>query len=221
MTAGGLFFRNTVQTGSPALFLFGSRTTWDNQINFDAQFAQDFGNSGVYKFRCSPDSGHPTFVTRDGANEIALISQGDITSSPLGGTVNLNGLNGLFLGTVSGSITLSDKFTFTKANGGSFKEIELYARGGSVDFGSLMNLKDANLLLSAQQNVNVDSTASILANTTILTALGNATIDGNITSHFGQVYAGGILTVNGSVNSDSFFGLAIRLRSMEVFPAET
>ncbi len=206
MTANGLFFKNAAQTGSASLFLFGSQSAFDNQLNFDAQFAQDFANSGVYKFSALQIQDNPSFITRDGANEIALISQGDITSSPIGGTVNLNGLNGLFLGTVNGSISLSDKFTFTKVDGGSFNEIELYARGGSVDFGSLMNLKDGSLLLSAQQNVTVDGTASILANSAILNALGNATIDGNITSHFGQVYAGGILTVNGSVNSDNFFG---------------
>ncbi len=206
VTQNGLFFISAAKSGSPSLFLFGSQSSFDNKLNFDAQFNADFPNSGVYKFSALQIQDNPTFTTKDGANSVALISQGNITSSPVGGTVNLNGLAELFLGTVSGSIDLNDKFTFTKVDGGAFKEIELYARNGDVNFGSFMNLKDASLLLEAEHDVNVASSASILANSAILTALGNATINGNITSKFGQIYAGGALTINSAVSADNFYG---------------
>ena len=76
-----------------------------------------------------------------------------------------------------------------------------------MNFGSYMNLKDASITLAAEQNVTVDSTASILANSaTLSTSLGATTINGTINSHFAQIYAGTLLTVNGSIAADSIFG---------------
>ncbi len=206
VTDAGSFFRSVAANGSPSAFLFGATSAFDNQVNFDNQFASDFSNTGVYRFSALQIEGNPTFVTRDGANRIGLIAQTDITSSSLGGNVNLSGLDSLFLGTVSGSISLSDRFSFTKADGSAFKLIQLYARNGSVNFGSSMNLKDANLSLYAQQNVTIDSTASILANSAILTGLGATTINGSLSAHFAQVYAGTNLVVNGSIAAETIYG---------------
>ena len=75
-----------------------------------------------------------------------------------------------------------------------------------MDFGALMDLKDGSLNLAAEQNVNVASTAAIKGDSVILNGLGNTTVDGSITSHFGQVYAGSALTVNGNLKSDNFYG---------------
>ncbi len=106
VTDAGMFFKNVATNGSPSRFLFGTNSLFDNRMNFDNQFAADFSNAGVYSFSSLQIEGNPTFITRQGADKIALISATDITSSPLGGTVNLNGLDSLFLGTASGSISL-------------------------------------------------------------------------------------------------------------------
>ncbi len=68
-----------------------------------------------------------------------------------------------------------------------------------------MNLKDASISLVAEQNATVDATASILAKDAILTALGNATINGSIVSKFAQLYAGQTLAVNGSITADNIY----------------
>lgn len=189
------------------MFLFGPITSFDNQLDLDNQYNRDFANSGVYKFSNGLQiQGNPSFITKAGANKIALISQSDITSDPLGGVVNLNGLDSLFMGTVNGSINLANGFTFTKADGGSFKFIELYARNGSADFGAFMNLKDANLTLEAEKDVMIESTSAILANNVVLSALGNTTINGAVVSKFAQVYSGANLTVNGSIAADNIYG---------------
>ena len=134
VTDNGLFFQSTAKTGSASMFLFGTTSLFDNQLNFYTTSTDNdnsFSNSGVYKFSALQMEGNPSILTKAGSNKVTLISQTDITSSPLGGTVNFSGLNSLFLGTVSGSISLSDKFTFTKLEGDTFKLIQLYARVGA------------------------------------------------------------------------------------------
>ena len=189
--------------------MFGSTSAFDNKMNFDSQYAGAFGNSGAYKFSALQLQGNPTFITSSGANKAALISLTNVTSSPLGGTVNLNGIDSLFIGTVNGSISLSDKFTFTNVDGSPFKLIQLYARNGTVNFGSVMDLRGGKLNLAAEQNINLLSTASMKGDSAILNALGNATIDGSINTHFGQVYAGSNLIRQGNCLTDE--GLSVRV----------
>ena len=206
VTDAGAFFRDVATNGSPSGFLFASTTLFDNQLNFDARFAADYANTGVFRFTALELEGNPSFITRSGANKIALISATNITSSTLGGTVNLRGLDSLFLGTGNGSITLSDRFTFTKADGDAFKTLTLYARGGDVNFGASMNLKDASLAITAERDINVQSPASIRAENALFTSQRNVVIDGAVTAKFAQVYAGGELRVNGAISADTIYG---------------
>ena len=58
-------------------------------------------------------TGNPTIsIANGGPTNLALVSVGDITSGPPGGTFTFSGLDGLFLGTQDGSITLTSDLAF-------------------------------------------------------------------------------------------------------------
>lgn len=205
VTIDSLFFKSNTTSGSASQFLFGTTSLFDGQMNLDQHYQDKFSNSGVYKFHDLEIDGNPIFLTKDGANRVAWISETDINSSSTPGQVTLDGVKRLFLGTVNGSINLTDKVAFAKTDGTAFNYLELYARNGDVNFGAPVTLKDAELDITAEHNVAITPTAVIWTKVASVTGLGNVAMDGSITSEFTQLYAGAALNITGSVTGKHFF----------------
>ncbi len=132
----GKIYSGPTLDGSASAYLFTSTSAFDQLLGFDAHF-QDVNllPLAVFKFAGLELDGNPTISTANGgANNLALISVGDITSGPTGGVLTFSGLNSLLLATENGSITLSDNLSFS-----GIPSLALYARGT----GSNLNLNSA------------------------------------------------------------------------------
>jgi len=158
--------------GNPAMFLYGSESAFDDTL-FGPGDSSSKNIFAVFKFSNLQLSGVPGILTTGGAPNLALISEGPITTSLPGGAFNLDVLNGFFMSTVNGSITMGPEFsftstvTFTPSPTSNDPGMQLYARGPTSDvvFGSTVNFADRDFELDAEHDVVVSSQITALSST--------------------------------------------------------
>ncbi len=166
------------------------------------------------KFLALNLTGNPTIsIANGGPTNLALISVGDITSGPPGGTITFSGLDALFLGTQDGSITLTSDLAFQ-----GIPAIGIYARGpdstltfdstvagtayfaleseGSILLNNELSVTETNVS-GSQLNVSLQSGGDFTASNGLTINLDNS--EGGVlnSSTDVQLTTGGNLTANG------------------------
>ena len=174
VTDSGGLYRSAAQDGLMTNYLFGSTSAFDlTQFNKNGGPNSDGSPAfpaglATFKFSNLKIIGVPTFLTAGGSLEVALVSEGTITSGAPGGVFNLDSLDILALATVNGSITLGPELSFTSTRTfipgpNSNPELFVYARGATSDvvFGSNVNFADRRLELTAERNVQISSQITV------------------------------------------------------------
>jgi len=209
----GTIFRNSSQDGALADYQFGSTSSFDQSFGYGTTYVPPAAGIANFKFSNLVITGQPTLTINGGPAEVALISVGTITSAAPGGTFNLDAFDGLFLGTVNGSITLGPELSFTSSRTGASADnydgngyekglyLEVYARGATSDvvFGSDVNFTgNRGLRLEAEHNVEVSST--IAADLVSVAAGNNFVLDSTaqITANRFKIYEATDVSVYGN-----------------------
>ena len=173
----GTSYRNSALDGPLADYQFGSTSSFDQSIQYGTFFPTPAAGIANFKFSNLIISGPPSLTINGGPAEIALISVGGIASAAPGGTFNLDAFDGLFLGTVNGSIKLGPELSFTSSGNGNAPDtfdftsgsyskglyLELYARGPASDvvFGSNVTFTgNRGLRLEAEHNIEISGSVS-------------------------------------------------------------
>ena len=114
ITSQGKIYRGPAKDGPPADYLYGSTSAFDLGSGFTEMLADPTNLPlAVFKFNSLQLRGNPSIVVPPGgARKLALVSIGDLTSAPPGGTLTFAGINTL-LTTQNGSITLTPDITFS------------------------------------------------------------------------------------------------------------
>src|SRR5438046_8155075 len=131
VTDYGKIYRGTTDDGTFSQWAFGSTSAFDTALNIDTEFFADPAHVPipVFKFQDLALIGNPTVDTSNGGvTNLGLIGVDGITSGPPGGTLTFTGLDGLYLGTVNGSINLSSDISFQ-----GLGVLAMYARGSGSD----------------------------------------------------------------------------------------
>ncbi len=168
VTDYGKIYRSPTLDGPASAWLFGSTSSFDTQIGFDAFFTDPSNVPfAAFKFLSLLLTGNPTIsIANGGATELALVSVGDITSGPPGGTLTFSGIDDLLLATQNGSITLTSDLTFQDIG-----FLAVYARGAgsNLTFDSAVSgtsrfflASEGNIL--ATNSLTVSQTNNGLAN---------------------------------------------------------
>ncbi len=176
VTDFGTLYRGTALDGFPTEFLFGEAPTAFDQLVFNGP--QNNLPIAVFKFANLELAGNPTVIVPSGATtNLALVSVGDITSGPSGGTLTFAGITRLSFITGNGSINLGPEISFS-----GIDHLEFYARGA-----------DSNLTLASP--ISGGSVVHLFSE-------GNTNVNGNIsvTDDF-ESLSGGHFTVNGATIS--------------------
>ncbi len=113
VTTSGVIYKDFPTNGSPSGFLFGATSAFDNQLNFDNSYLQQFGTNAVFTFDSLTLAGGITFATDGGPNDITLVGNNGITNGA--GTVNLGGIQNVLFATKAGSIVLDSGLTFASS----------------------------------------------------------------------------------------------------------
>jgi FecR protein len=182
----GKIYRGPTLDGSISTFLFTATSAFDNFLQFDARFqVVDLLPLAVFKFSSLQLTGNPTILlTNGGATNLALISVGDITSGPPGGTLTFAGLDSLIIATQNGSITLTSDLAFE-----DIPSLGFYARGA----GSNLTLDSA---ISGTTNLFLGAEGSIIANNSLSLVQTNTGVDLGL---FTVVFAGENFTLGNSL----------------------
>ena len=148
----GKIYRGPAQDGPASAYFFGSTSAFDTQIDVDRAFSNTESRLplAVFKFAGLELTGNPTISTASGGTKnLALISVGDITSGPPGGTITFSGLDLLFLATQNGSITLTSDLAFQ-----DIPFLAIYARGSgsNLTFDSSVS-GTTNFFLGSEGNI--------------------------------------------------------------------
>lgn len=128
ITSVGKFYRGGALDGAPGDYMFGSSSAFDANSGFSEQFVQSINLPlAVFKFTNLQLTGNATItIPPGGATKLALISIGDLTSAPPGGTLTFTGLDTLALFTQNGSINLTAGISFS-----NIPFLVFYARGAT------------------------------------------------------------------------------------------
>jgi hypothetical protein len=217
----GLTYKDSNTNGSPAVFLFGAVSDFDNRFGFDSFYLQDFKPSAVFNFEALQLGGGITFHV-DTINNITLIGANGITGIP-GSTIDLSGVNDILFATATGDITLNSGLSFnTTTNKPNL--LAFYARGGSFTSGSTFTLPSSSIQVAAENNALFTPTASVTAANLDVTGLqtvqfdgsadvnsvfqlngGDVELGGSVTTTRAYIY-GSSATINGTVNSQNLTG---------------
>ncbi len=163
--------------------------------------------------------GNPTIVIAEGApNNLALISVGDITSGPPGGTLTFSSLNFLFLVTQDGSITLTPDLAFQ-----DIPQLGVYARGADSNliFDSSVSgteilglLSEGNIQVTDSLTVSQTNVGGLTEGLTISLVAGQGITVGNsliLSTDASGVAEGGTITLvsGGDMSIGGLFGLTV------------
>ena len=221
VTDYGKIYRSPSLDGPASAWLFGSTSSFDTQIGFDNFFNNPSNVPfAAFKFASLRLTGNPTIsLANDGAKELALISVGDITSAPPGGTFTFSGIEALLLATQNGSITLTSDLTFQ-----DIPFLAVYARGAESNLtfdaavsgtsrfflASEGNILATNSLTVSQTNNGLTNGVSDILNIS-LNAGGDIAIGGDLslTTEASGVTKGGDIDVTSL--SDTTIGGAFNL----------
>ncbi len=215
VTDYGKIYRGPTQDGPVSAWLFTATSPFDTEIGIDSFFSDPNNlQLAALKFLALSLTGNPTITIGDGgATKLALVSVGDITSGPPGGTLTFSGLDLLLLATQNGSITLTSDLAFQ-----NIQRCSIYARGaestltfdstvsGTTDFGlfSEGSILLNNELSVTETNVSGSQLNAYLQSGGDFTASNGLTINldnsgGGVlnSSTEAQLTTGGNLTLNG------------------------
>jgi acrosin len=215
VTDFGKIYRGPADDGLVSTWLFTATSPFDTQIGIDAFFSASANLPlAALKFIALSLTGNPTIsIANGGPTKLALVSVGDITSGPPGGTLTFSGLDLLLLATQNGSITLTSDLAFQ-----DIPYLGIYARGaestltldstisgttdlaveseGSILFNNAFSLTETNVS-GSQLIVDVQAGADLTANNGFTTTLDNSfggvlAVDAGV-----NLVAGGNMTLNG------------------------
>ena len=207
VTTSGVTYKDLATNGSPAGFLFGAASAFDNKLDFDNFYLQYFKPSAVFVFDSLKLGGGITFHVNGEFNDIAIIGDNGITNSAA--TVSLAGANDVLFATMAGSIVLDNTISFGTSSDKP-NLVQFYARGGDVNIGSTFTLDKTDLRFAAENHAIFSSNALLTSKSLTITGLQSVQFDGtaNVSSTF--QLNGGSIGVDGSVTAqDSFlFGTA-------------
>ena len=182
----GKIYRGPTHDGPFTAWAFGSTSAFDTALLLDTEFFADANHLpiAVFKFQSLLISGDPMIDTNGGPTYLGLIGVNGITTGSPGGALTFAGLDGLFLGTVDGSINLTSDISF--ANLGV---LAIYARGSGSNL--IINSPISNI-----GDLKLDAEGSIqLTNPGTMSVGGfEATAGNNLT-----LQIGGSLLLNGEV----------------------
>jgi acrosin len=190
VTDFGKIYRGPTDDGTFTLWAYGSTSAFDIALNLDSGFFSDPANLplAVFKFQSLSLNGNPMIETTNGVTRLGLIGVDGISSGPPGGTLTFAGLDGLYLGTVNGSINLTSDISF--ANLGI---LAIYARGTGSNLtinSPISNIGELQLV--AEGSVQLTDPATMSVGTLGSTAGGNL-----------SVQIGGSLLLNGTLRLDT------------------
>jgi mannose-6-phosphate isomerase-like protein (cupin superfamily) len=178
----GKIYRDTTQDGPFSAWAFTATSPFDITSGIDNQYGPNVPVA-AFKFAVLQLAGDPIIsAVNNGANNLALISVGPLSSAPAGNTVfTFAGMQSVLIATQNGSIDLS---------GISFQNIPslyFYARGAgsNLTLGSPIS-NVGTLRLVSEGNTQIDAAEN----------LGNTTAGGMLTGT-----AGGNVTVNALIDA--------------------
>ncbi len=202
VTSSGAVYTNLSTNGSPAGFLFGSASAFDNKVNFDNDYLSDFQNSAVFVFDSFQLAGGITLGSDGGPNNVVLVGNNGITNGA--GTVNLGGINNVLFATQAGDITLDATLLFKTNNGEKPKLVEFYARGGDLNIAATFTLANSDLEFSAENNA-IFTGGTITSKNLAITGLQTIQFDAN--ASVGNLFQlnGGDVELGGIVNAKNGF----------------
>ncbi|MGH9806469.1 MAG: beta strand repeat-containing protein, partial [Terriglobia bacterium] len=216
ITNYGTIYRGPTLDGPASVWLFTATSPFDTEIGLDAFFGANSTHLplAALKFLALSLIGNPTISTANGGpTNLALISVGDITSGPPGGTLTFSGLDGLFLATQDGSITLTSDLEFQ-----DIAALGIYARGagsiltfdstvsgttyfalaseGSILFDNALNVTETNVS-GSQLNLLFQAGGDLTGNNGLTINLDNS--EGGVLTGTtkGQLTTDGSITLNG------------------------
>ena len=215
VTDYGKIYRGPTEDGPLSAWLFTATSLFDTEVPLDSFFSDpDHLPLAALKFLALSLTGNPTIsIGDDGATKLALISVGDITSGPPGGTLTFSGLDTLLLATQNGSITLTSDLAFQ-----DIATLAVYARGaesiltfdstvsGTTDFGLFsegsivlnneLSVTETNVS-GPQLNVSLHAGGDFIASNGLTINLDNS--EGGVLNAGTelQLIAGGSITANG------------------------
>jgi hypothetical protein len=154
VTDDGKIYRDQAQDGPVPQFLYGSTSSFDNQVfqgdNTDGPYA-------VFKFSNLQITGNPTISTiNGGATNLALVGVGSVTSGAPGGTLTFAGMQNVFIGTQDGPINLGPELGFT-----GLSKLEFYARGSGSALTLASNIFTQTLKLYAEGTIQVGGSETV------------------------------------------------------------
>ena len=196
VTTHGVTYKDLTTNGSPAGFLFGAASAFDNKFDFDNFFLHEFGTTAVFVFDTLQLSGGIAF-NAGGESSVALV--GDNGVSNLAGTIALGGIDKILIATKAGDIVLDSSLSFTTNSGERPKLVQLYARGGDLKIDSNFALSNSDLQFAAENNA-IFTGGNIAAKNLEVTGLqtvqfdANATVNSLFQLNGGDVEMGGIVT---------------------------
>ena len=215
VTDFGKIYRGPTDDGPLSAWLFGATSPFDTQIGFDSFFSVSANLPlAALKFLVLSLTGNPTIaIAEGGPTELALVSVGDITSGPPGGTLTFSGLDLLLLATQNGSITLTSDLAFQ-----DIATLGIYARGagsiltldstvsgttdfalaseGSILFNNAFSLTGTNVA-GSQLNVDFQAGGDLTASNGLTINLDNSAGGVLNASTQAQLTTGGNMTLNG------------------------
>jgi len=183
----GKIYRGPVDDGPFTQWAYGSTSPFDTALHIDTEFFADPNTLplAVFKFQSLSLNGNPTIDTTNGVTRLGLIGVDGITSGPPGGTLTFTGLDGLYLGTVNGSINLTSDISFA-----NLRVLAIYARGSGSNLiinSPITNV--ARLALVAEGSLQLTNPGTMNIGRIGATAGGNLTLQ-----------IGGSLLLNGELS---------------------
>ncbi len=216
----GTIYRDSATDGPASVWFYGSTSDFDDSIGFDQNiFVGDRAPIAAFKFSALSLIGNPVIVIPEGApNNLALISVGDMTSGPPGGTLTFSNINFLFLTTQDGSITLTPDVAFQ-----GIPQLGVYARGSDSNliFDSSVSgtnvlglLSEGNIQVTDSLTVSQTNVNDLTEGMTISLFAGQGITVGNnliLSTDASGVAEGGSIIVasGGDTNIGGLFGLTV------------
>jgi FecR protein len=174
VTSQGKLYRGVAKDGLPSDYFFGSTSAFDTASGFNASV---IAPAAAFKFAGDLTiSGDPVIIVpKGGAQDLAFISNGTISSEAPGGTLTFAGMNSvLFATTTNGAIHFDNLVSFSNLN-----LLTFYARGAASSL----------FLQSPIQNVGAvnlfsEGPATIFNSSDTLTTLNSTPGDGGTLTTF-------------------------------------
>ncbi len=190
-TGEGRIYRAPATDGPRSMWLFGSTSTFDMQLNVDSG-DPTFLNFAAFKFADVILAGNPIIDTANGgASVLALIGENSLTSAGPGSILTFGGVNALLLATQNGSITLGPELSI---NGPA--HVIIYARGAgsNLTLGAAITADELELAAEGNLQINGAQTARVFS----------ALAGGNFLAGSGLIQASEEIQIraNGNLNFD-------------------